>query len=150
MFGNPHPTLLRIQQVASEMSLLLLDPSHHLGVERCKAFHARFGVAISSSIFDSQIGFYRQSHYLGIRIDERIRDQFKWSSGPLSDPRMAYVGVHSSTGEYVVFHSRRNGYPEYLPDYTKDSMVVFNPTPSDSQGITWAAKNMLDFFLWED
>lgn len=140
MFGRTHPTLLRLEQVALQMRLMLRDPEEIFGPQACQIFRDTYGREFNENAFESAISFFRQSHYLAIHLGSPVGKSKK----------VSYVGVHNSTGELVVFMSRRNPYPEYLPDHTKDTMVVFSPSLHSEQDISWAAKNMLDFFLWKE
>lgn len=138
MFGQTHPTLLRIEQVALQMRLLLRDPMEHFGVQACEAFREAYGGDFNENAFESTVSFFRHSHYLAIR-----------PAFPGKAYRVSYVGVHSSTGELVVFHSRRNPYPEYLPDQVVDAMAVYSPNTTRLTNQEWAALNALNFLLLE-
>lgn len=139
MFGHTHPTLLKLEQVALEMRLMMLDPMAYFGVKKCNDFLEKHGVAFNENAFASTVSFFRQSHYLAIDLES-----------PHKTAKVAYVGVHSVTGELVVFLSRRNPYPEYLPDHTKDIMVIYSQNVSTLSDNEWAAQNALGFFLQED
>lgn len=139
MFGHTHPTLLRIEQVALQMRLLLRDSKEYFSIDKCEAFHRKFDVEFTENAFTSHISFYRQSHYLAIDL-----------TIPWHPQKTAYVGVHGSTGELVVFLSCRNPYPEYLPDHAQDIMTMYAPNPLQPCDYKWAAKEALDFFLWEE
>ena len=139
MFGQTHPTLLRLEQVALQMRLMLLDPQEEFGPQACQIFRDTYGGEFNESAFESTISFYRQPHYLAIR-----------PAFPGKPYKVSYIGVHSSTGELVVFMSRRNPYPEYLPDHTHDIMALYSPGSTPRTDLDWAARNALNFFLWED
>lgn len=140
MFGQTHPTLLRIEQVALQMRLLLRDPEEYFGPQACQIFRDTYGREFNENAFESTISYFRQSQYLAIHL-----------VSPLGRcDRVSYVGVHSSTGDLVVFLSRRNPYPEYLPDYTQDIMTLYSPNNTPLTDLDWAARNALNFFLWEN
>lgn len=137
MFGHTHPTLLRLEQVALQMRLLLRNPMEHFAVQACEAFREAYGSDFNENAFESTVSFFRHSHYLAIR--PVFPDTY----------RVSYVGVHSSTGKLVVFHSRRNPYPEYLPDEVVDAMKVHSPNATRLTDQKWAALNALNFLLLE-
>lgn len=140
MFGRTHPTLLRLEQVALQMRLMLRDPEEIFGPQACQIFRDTYGREFNENAFESAISFFRQSHYLAIHLGSPVGKSKK----------VSYVGVHSVTGELVVFLSRRNPYPEYLPDHTQDIMIIYSPNVSTLSDNEWAAQNALGFFLQED
>lgn len=132
MFGHTHPDLIKLQQVALEMKLMIEQPMPLIGSKNYKNFQTKHGVVFGESAFRSRISNDGRCHYLVIELDVGLYSR-----------RVAYIGVRLGDDKlFVVFGEKPND-PRLVPDFSADTTV---DVPDNGRPVEWVALKVLMFF----